>query len=118
MRAFDPERVHERGRVLREGRDPVLAGRSLRPPDPAVVEGRDAPAIGQAGDLIDPARALVGQARDEDDVVALPGLLGVQLHAARIDRFHRAILAAGGAPGTSPSTCNCTWRHVQMHELS
>ena len=61
-------------------------------PDAAVVERRDPPAVAEPRDLIDPARALVGEAGDEDDVVALPCLLGVQLHAVRVDHSHAAIL--------------------------
>ena len=72
VRALDAERVHQRRGVLGEVLDAVLARRRLRLPDAAVVERRDAPAVAQARDLIDPARALVGEAGDEDDVVALP----------------------------------------------
>jgi hypothetical protein len=92
MCALDAERVHERDGVCREGRRAILAGRRLRLADAAVVERRDPPAVAEARDLVDPARALVGEPGDEDDVVALPCLLGVQLHAVRIDHCHRAIL--------------------------
>ena len=43
-------------------------------------------------DLVDPARALVGEAGDEDDVVALPRLQVVQVDAIYVFDGHGAIL--------------------------
>ena len=96
MRALDAERIHQRGRVGGEVRVRYSPGGVSDGPTPrlsnVVIRQRSL----EPRDLVDPARALVGEAGDEDDVVALSCLLGVQLHAACIDHSHRAILESRG----------------------
>ena len=70
VRLLETERLHEGGRVGREVGDLEGPVRSRRAADAAVVEGREAVAVAQAGNLVDPAGALVREPRDEEDVVA------------------------------------------------
>ena len=57
-------------------------------PTPRLSKVVSAVAVAQAGDLVDPAGALVGEAGDEEDVVALAVLLDPEVDAVRIDDRH------------------------------
>ena len=68
----------------------VIRQRSLRP---ATWSTQHAPSSARPG--------------DEDDVVALSRLLGVQLHAVRVDHSHRAILERRTTGVAAPAACSC-----------
>src|SRR2546423_1174864 len=78
---LEPERVHERGGVCREVGDAEGTVGRRGPSDAPVVEGREPVPVLEAGDLVDPARTLVREARDEEDVGAFSGLLDPQVDA-------------------------------------
>ena len=81
--SLEPERIDQRGGVGGEVGDPERPVGRRRPSHASVVEGRHPVAVLQSRDLVDPARALVGEPGDEQDVVALALLLDPQVDAVR-----------------------------------
>jgi hypothetical protein len=88
--AFERERIQEGGGVGGEVGDPEATFGRRRATDTAVVEDRDPVAVAQTRDLIDPARALVGEPGDEEDVVARALLLDPELDPVRAHGRHGA----------------------------
>ena len=84
VRSRDAERVEQAGRVVRHLVDGVGPGGLRAPPDAAVVEGDRPVARGEVGDLEHPRRRVGGEAHDEEERIAAPVLLVVQLD--RVDR--------------------------------
>ena len=101
VRALEPELAHERHGVGCEIRDRERSVRRRRPANAPVVEGRDAEAVLQARDLVDPAGALVGEPGDEQDVVARAALVDPEADAVRGDDLQRAYRTI------STSQCAC-----------
>src|SRR5439155_12608872 len=88
VRARDLERLEDARRVVGHFVDRVRARRLRAPADAPVVERDGAVAAGKIGDLEQPRARVGGEPHDEEERVAAPLLLVVELDRADFRRAH------------------------------